>query len=74
MKYEIKTPVTKQDGLANAIKMAYNALADGNSKECLLQLCNIIDDVQSKSNPYLIDKAKPRKSKLVDLSGCGNID
>lgn len=53
-------PKNKQEGLCNAVKMAYNQLMLGNDNECKLQLENLIDDVYSKSNPYRIGGGKPR--------------
>lgn len=53
-------PKNKQEGLCNAVKMAYNQLMLGNDNECKLNLENIIDDVCSKSNPYRIGGSKRR--------------
>jgi hypothetical protein len=72
---EIKTPQTKQDGLANALQMAINQIEAGNSNEALLQLVDLLDDVCAESNPYLIGSKPPRrKSKRADYRGDVNTD
>lgn len=68
-----REPKTKQDGLANALKMAFNHLAADDIRECGLQLQNIIDDVISKSNPYHIG-GKPRLPKENNYRGDVNVD
>ncbi len=62
--YAIETPATKREGLANAVKMAINALDAGDVREAFLQMEGILDDVMGESNPYNIDpQAKTPKAK-----------
>lgn len=61
---KVEMPKTKREGLANAIQLAINALDAGDTREAMLQMENILDDVSGESNPYNVDpQAKTPKAK-----------
>lgn len=59
----VEIPKTKLDGLCNAIQMAINNIEAGNGTEAVYGLVNLLDDVRSNANPYLIGNATPRPRK-----------
>lgn len=51
----VEKPKSMRRGLMNAVQMAINAAAEDDSRECVLQLVNLLDDLGSNSNPYRIE-------------------
>jgi hypothetical protein len=51
----VEMPKNMRQGLMNAVQLAINAAAGGDSRECVLQLVNLLDDLGSNSNPYRIE-------------------
>ena len=69
----IEQPATKQDGLANAVQIIINCIEAGDNHEALMQAVNLLDDVRSASNPYLIGATKKRKT-APEYRGTVNVD
>jgi hypothetical protein len=51
----VEKPANMRRGLMNAVQMAINVAAQGDVRECVLQLVNLLDDLGSNSNPYRIE-------------------
>lgn len=51
----VEKPHSMRRGLMNAVQMAINAAERGDSRECVLQLVNLLDDLGSNSNPYQLN-------------------
>src|SRR5436190_22870521 len=70
---EIKTPANKREGMANAVQMMINRLAAGDANEVAYMLVNLLDDINSKSNPCNIGRVE-RARKIDTYRGTVNVD
>lgn len=52
---EITYPQNMREGLSNALQHAINLLESGDTRETLLQLVDIQNDINSNANPYRIE-------------------
>ena len=48
----VTQPKTKRQGLTNFVQMIINDLEAGESREALLRAVDLLDDINSRTDPY----------------------